>query len=278
VTIKVGHMEINYGDAHFRRTDNGLAIYNPFVGNFLMDSYSTEVAGEVYYQSNGFIGMIGITNGRLNQSVTNLDTKAGFYGKLGYDKTMDNGLRFRLTGSVYNVAGTNRTYLYGGDRAGSRYYNVLQVAGEDANDFAGRVNPGMNTDLFAFVINPFVKFNGIEFFGVIENASGRTESADAAFDGNRSWTQIGGELLYRFGADEKFYVGARYNTTSGQLPGSETDKVTVDRINFGGGWYLTKNVLVKAEYVTQNYTDYPTGSTLEGATFNGVNLEAAVAF
>src|SRR5690606_14302159 len=32
-TIKVGHMENNYGDAHFRRTDNAQAIYNPFVGN-----------------------------------------------------------------------------------------------------------------------------------------------------------------------------------------------------------------------------------------------------
>ncbi|HEV7621534.1 MAG TPA: hypothetical protein VGO09_07370, partial [Flavisolibacter sp.] len=29
-TIKVGHMEINYGDAHFRRSDAGQSLYNPF--------------------------------------------------------------------------------------------------------------------------------------------------------------------------------------------------------------------------------------------------------
>src|SRR5690606_5118951 len=40
VTIKVGHMENNYGDAHFRRTDNAQAIYNPFVGNYIMDSFT----------------------------------------------------------------------------------------------------------------------------------------------------------------------------------------------------------------------------------------------
>lgn len=34
-TIKVGHMENNYGDTHFRRSDNALAIYNPFVGTTL---------------------------------------------------------------------------------------------------------------------------------------------------------------------------------------------------------------------------------------------------
>src|SRR3954468_10029634 len=28
-TIKIGHMEVNYGDAHFRRSDGGQAIYNP---------------------------------------------------------------------------------------------------------------------------------------------------------------------------------------------------------------------------------------------------------
>lgn len=36
VTIKIGHMENNYGDAHFRRSDNAQAIYNPFVGNLIM--------------------------------------------------------------------------------------------------------------------------------------------------------------------------------------------------------------------------------------------------
>ena len=44
-------MEINYGDAHFRRSDNGNAIYNPFVGNYIMDAFTTEIGGEVVPQS-----------------------------------------------------------------------------------------------------------------------------------------------------------------------------------------------------------------------------------
>jgi len=43
VTVKVGHFEINYGDAHFRRTDNGQGMYNPFIGNYLMDAFTTEI-------------------------------------------------------------------------------------------------------------------------------------------------------------------------------------------------------------------------------------------
>lgn len=69
--VKIGHMENNYGDAHFRRTDNALAIYNSFVGNLIMDAFTTEVGAEVYYFKKGFIGMLGVTNGKLNQSVDN---------------------------------------------------------------------------------------------------------------------------------------------------------------------------------------------------------------
>ena len=77
-TLKVGHMENNYGDAHFRRTDNAQAIYNPFVGNLIMDAFTTEVGAEVYYQRNGIISMIGFSNGKLNQSVaTGSNDKTG---------------------------------------------------------------------------------------------------------------------------------------------------------------------------------------------------------
>ena len=51
VTVRVGHLEINYGDAHFRRSDNGNAIYNPFVGNYIMDAFTTEIGGEVYLKA-----------------------------------------------------------------------------------------------------------------------------------------------------------------------------------------------------------------------------------
>src|SRR5262245_17599051 len=30
-TLKAGHFEVNYGDAHFRASDNGNAMFNPFV-------------------------------------------------------------------------------------------------------------------------------------------------------------------------------------------------------------------------------------------------------
>src|SRR5690554_4264517 len=103
-TIKVGHMENNYGDAHFRRTDNAQAIYNPFVGNLIMDAFTTEVGAEVYYFNSGFLGMVGVTNGKLNQSVDKSnDTGPSFLAKLGYDNMINDDLRLRLTGSIYHT-------------------------------------------------------------------------------------------------------------------------------------------------------------------------------
>src|SRR4029079_125326 len=63
VTVRVGDMEINYGDAHFRRSDNGNALYNPFVGNYLLDAFTTQVGGEVYLKAAGIVAMGGLTAG-----------------------------------------------------------------------------------------------------------------------------------------------------------------------------------------------------------------------
>ncbi|WP_069130635.1 hypothetical protein [Rhodohalobacter halophilus] len=275
VTIKVGHMEINYGDAHFRRTDNGQAIHNPFVGNYIMDAFTTEVGGEIYYQSNGLLAMIGLTNGKLNQSTVEpapgaIATRVSLVGKLGYDSQVNEDLRVRLTGSVYHAGQSARTYLYAGDRAGSRYYNILT---ESSSEFRiPRFDPGFSNEMTAIMINPFVKFQGLEFFGVLEFASGKA----AAEPDTRNFTQYGAELLYRLGEKENFYLGGRYNLVTGDTSAGED--VDISRINVGGGWFLTKNVLAKVEYVSQKYDGFATGSVFNDAEFNGLMLEAVISF
>lgn len=266
LTIKVGMDEINYGDAHFRRSDNAMAIYNPFVGNYIMDNFTTEPYMEFTVQKNGILAVAGITNGRLNQSPTPGDDGFVVYGKLGYDNWVNDDLRVRLTGSLYNSSdkGT-RDYIYGGDRAGGRYYAVI-----DASDFSGRFNPRYAYQT-AFQINPFVQFQGFEFFGVFEVVN---NGADAG----GGFTQLGAEALYRFGMDSKFYVGGRYNKVSGEQTDA-SNTIEIDRINFGGGWFLTNNVVTKLEYVKQTYggAGYD-GSMFQGAEFSGVMLEAVIAF
>jgi hypothetical protein len=275
-TIKVGHMEINYGDTHFRRSDNSSAIYNPFVGNTIIDAFTTEVGGEVYFRNNGWLAMIGLTNGKLNQAVTNPETTSpSVVAKLGYDTQVNDDLRVRLTGSIYNTAQAKGTYLYDGDRAGSRYYLVLEneEASSSKNFTSGRYNPGFEYELTAIMINPFIKYQGLEFFGMYEIATGR--SANEIED--RTWNQYMVELLYRFGSNENFYLGGRYNNASGDELGTGND-VTIDRFNIGGGYFLTKNVLAKLEYVSQSYDGFNVGNILNEGKFDGVVFEAVISF
>ncbi|PNQ72217.1 hypothetical protein C1T31_12895 [Hanstruepera neustonica] len=297
-TVKVGHMENNYGDAHFRRTDNAQSIYNPFVGNLIMDAFTTEVGAEVYYQRNGFIGMIGFSNGKLNQDVLkDANGKTGgaaFLAKIGYDKQLTDDFRFRLTGSVYTTGYVAGNYLYTADRAGSRYYSVLSPEKyydwrtqslqntSATNTFrTGRFDPGYSNRITAVMFNPFVKYGGLEFFGTVELSQGRSDSEDNNNDGlnnkddNRSTTQLAGEVIYRFGASEDFYLGARYNTVKSEQSFGDAD---INRFQLSAGYFLTKNVLAKLEYVNQQYDGYPSNNVLYEGKFNGLMIEAAISF
>jgi hypothetical protein len=283
--VKVGMDEINYGDTHFRRTDNAKAINNPFVGNYIMDSFTTEAFGEAYGFYNNFIGMVGVSNGKLNQTpVKGTNSNApSVYAKIGYDKQISADLRIRLTGSFIQTNGLSTGgNLYSADRAGGRYYYTLLTQNDlmGTNNYAtGRFNPGFKK-VQAFQVNPFIKYQGLEFFGVYEHVSGNKASGltERATDGE--YTQLGAELLYRLGGNEQFYLGGRYNSVSGKDDEASSER-KIDRFNIGGGWFMTKNVVAKVEYVSQKYNDdavWGANSALQGGQFNGVMFEASIGF
>jgi hypothetical protein len=287
VTIKIGDLEVDYGDQHFRRTDGGNVIFNPFVENYILDEFATEVGAEVYYHcASGLFAMGGITVGELNPTVvaaTKKDSATGqlntydpaFHAKVGYDAQVNSDLRIRLTGSVYGMQSGPSNTLFGGDRSGSHYYFVMEnaTAASDAQGFSGRFNPGFSEEVRTFMFNPFVKYDGWEFFGTVEYANGRT----IVEKNMRTVTQYAGDLLYRFPADENFWVGIRYNTVQAELPNNPTD-VTINRIVGSVGWFLTKNLLLKIEYVDQEYKDFPKADIRSSGKFNGWMAEAAVGF
>lgn len=290
-TIRVGLDEFNYGDNHFRRSDNAQALYNPFVENFIMDAYSTEAFGEVTVQNKGFLVVLGITNGKLNQNVVKTatsDNKASFFGKVGFDKQISDDFRARLTASWYRNHGTTTgTYLYGGDRAGSRYYKVLQTV-PDANNvvtstnFDGRYNARF-TKITSIMVNPFLKYKGLEFYGVYEIADGAEDIMQGGVKVAEAgkFTQVAGELIYRFGAEDRFYVGTRYNTVSGKTRDNQAENQEISRFNVAAGWFLTKNILTKVEYVDQQYKGNAwTGpnARFAGAQFEGIVVEAVIGF
>ena len=245
-TIKIGHMEINYGDAHFRRSDNGNSIYNPFIENYIMDGFATEIGAEIDVQHNGFIGVFGITNGEIKGDVAKAAPIEGasdgkhhpaFLGKLGFDKQLSETVRLRITGSGYYTAGSISNTLYGGDRGGSHYFSVIENAISTSTAFSGRYNPGFTDKIGSLMGNVFLKAGGFEWFTTLETSKGRSRTETS----ERKANQFATDALYRFGSNENFWLGARYNTVKAEVTGADDQKL--DRFAISGGWYVTKNIM-----------------------------------
>lgn len=322
-TIKIGHMEINYGDAHFRRSDGGHTFYNPFMESYILDAYTTEIGGEVYLKKNGLFGMLGVTSGMIKGNIDSATTTAvdnndkrspSIYLKGGFDRQITDEVRVRVSASYYHnssSAGSGLT-LYGGDRTGSNYQNVMELwktavynpekssetnkvydattQASTATAFSGRLNPGFSKKVDAVMLNGFLKVKGFEFFGTYENAQGRTKSEAK----ERTASQFAIDGVYRFGKSENLFIGARYNEATARLANTSSyiysGDVKVDRTSFAAGWFITRNVMLKGEYVIQNYNNFektfkPDGSApltgldyRSGGQFKGYVIEAAVAF
>jgi hypothetical protein len=169
-----------------------------------------------------------------------------------------------------------------------------------ANAFSGRVNPGFKDNVTAFVINPFIKFKGIEIFGTYEIAKGNSQVENGEIQSSdplqpaltklsqRKFTQYAIDALYRF-ANDRMYVGAKYNVVDGTLAlGQLTtqpnitqgvyDNVKVDRTALAAGWFITQNILMKAEYVTQRYKDFPSNDIRSNGKFQGWVVEGIIGF
>ena len=241
-----------------------------------MDAFTTEIGAEGYLKIGSGIAMAAVTGGEIRGTVLTPGQRGPAYiGKLGFDHQVNSDLRVRLTGSVYKTKKALNNTLYGGDRAGSRYFWVMEntAATESGNFTSGLINPGFRNRVTALQVNPFLKFRGAELFGVIERSKGRanTEAAD------RTWNQFAVDAVYRFMADEKLFVGARYNRVEGALAGIIGD-VGADRYQVAAGWFILPGLMMKGEYVSQKYVGYPSANVRNGGRFNGMMLEAIVAF
>ena len=275
LTVKVGHFEVDYGDAHYRRTDNGNAIHNPFVGNLILDAFTTQIGAHVYARKDGLLAMAGLTGGEIKGEIRYPERRGPAYlAKLGFDRHLTDELRVRLTGSFFRQPKAISNTLYGGDRAGSRYYFVMEntAATTTAQAWSGSINPGFSSDVSAVMVNPYVQAGRFGLFGTFERAEGRAASEPE----DRVWRQYAGDGVIRFAGDDA-YVAARLALAEGELTGIEGE-VRVERTQLAAGWFVTPNVLFKGELVWQSYDGFPTTDIRSGGAFDGLVVEGVVAF
>jgi len=163
--------------------------------------------------------------------------------------------------------------------------------------------------------NLFIKFTPIEglsleSFSTIEKANGR----NAIETTQRNASQQATDLVIRFGKHENFFAGVRYNNVNADVaavytpavaavtgvpftlnpstglitgtkavtaaPASTTPgySIGINRLAVSAGWFVTKNILAKVEYVKQKYSGFPVNTIYDAAEFHGLSAEAVIAF
>jgi len=231
--------------------------------------------------------MIGITNGELNPTVissSTIDTATGklnryapaFHGKLGFDKQFNKDFRFRLTSSFYVDKSSAGNTLFFGDRTGSRYFFVMEntTATSTGNAWSGRYNPLFSEQVTTFMINPFIKYKGLELLGTYESTKGRMITEVDM----RTAKQYAIDLIYRFPrGKENLWIGGRCNSVKTSLPLFQGD-ITINRTAGSIGWFVTKNMMLKAEYVNQLYRNFKSTDIRSGGKFDGCMFEASIGF
>ncbi len=235
------------------------------------------------------------------------------FGKVAYDNNFGD-LRFRLSASVYNNSNSQRNTMFAGDRTGSQYFGVMEPAKINGlpisigtspsnpatqagpNFTSGRIDPGVANRVTAISVSPFVKFHGLEVFASYDIVNGggygdtlRDERGNLSWD-KRSASQLMVEGAYRFLPNEQMYVAARYTKATAELSGlkyssADTGKtagaqaeVNIDRLAFAAGWFPTKNLLLKVEYMIQNYKDFPFNDYRFEGKIDGFMVQAVIGF
>jgi hypothetical protein len=272
VTLKVGQYDVNYGDAHFRQSDNADGWNNPFIENLILDAHTEEPGGEADVRLGPILAVGGITTGVNHGEVTNPGKRGySWLAKLGWDKRYGDSLRVRLTGSTYQNDRDAGSTLYTGDRAGSAFWGVVDNAAQ--NDFRnGRVDPGFSRVVHAYQVDPFVQYRNWSAFGVFEHAKGRSSSETET----RTVKQYDAELEYDL-AGGRAYLAGRYDRVNGELtaPGANEK---VQRGAVAVGWHMVDHVLLKGEYVKQTYGGFPAQDIDSGGEFDGIVIQGLVSF
>jgi hypothetical protein len=289
VDLKAGHMELNFGDQHFFRSDVAQVGNNPLFGNYIVDANTIGVGAELYGDLGPLTAMIGYNSGSTTGDFTD-GRRNAWLGKLAYGE-LDGPVR--LSGSVYRVnqsrngtgfpAGGSSSNMFAGNFSGSRYQAVWE-----GSPTAGQLTLGAGQDVTAYQFDARVKplpaltLSGL--FGVFEDAD---LNGNASGSPTSEWTYYGATAQYYLA--DPFFVAARYNAASAStLQDNDSDGI-VQRFQVGFGLEIVPDQLVfKTEYVNQWANDFAPGQKVLGRNpgvdlatepkFYGVVAEVAVSF
>lgn len=287
IDIKAGNFFANFGEHQFTRTINADGHRNPLIGNPVVAPLGSEPGMEIYHNGNGYGLMVGGGIGAPEQDFQ--EARNYSYRAKAWLDLIDN---VYLSGSFYTVnhdAGVNRgTNLFRRERHGSSYGAVWNLNNDNSGsgEGPGQVRPGVGRELTALEFNAiFTLFEGNKisaYFGMAEDVGPNPNNFGES--GDEKWSYYSVEVQHYL--NDNFYLAGRYSNINYSEFLSSDNKGDVYRIQAGFGSFITKNILLKAEYVYQAASGFNEGTTGVANSvdvgidpkFSGVVLEIGVSF
>ncbi|HEY8182122.1 MAG TPA: hypothetical protein VII32_07760 [Thermoanaerobaculia bacterium] len=279
VDLKAGAFLVDFGDQQDWRSNNALVQKNPLIGNFVIDPNFVSVGMQAMSKPGRFGWVAAVSNG------TNTEDFNSGRGNAVNGKLFAYPIKpLRLSGSFYRVnhdqSSTSRATLFSGNRSGDRYGAVM-----GGGQAPGDVLPNTGKDLMAFqgdatfdsATNPIKLY---AHYGVTRD---NDVNGPAAGTPEERWSYYAGQVMYK--VSPTLYGAARYSAANAKMISGVSSDGKVNRLQIGGGLWLTKNLLAKVEYVDQKYKGFSSGVVLNNGiaawrnpSFKGFVSEVSFAF
>ena len=285
IDVKAGHFEVDFGNQHWVRSDEGEVQKNPLVGNYLVDPQLVEGGAEVIGHHDWLHWVIGVGNGVTSEKFNNHRD----YSKHAKVLIEPRSKKYNAAFSVYSVDQSEAPgvsgNLFSGMRSGSRYAGLNPDSGSSDPDFA-QLKLGKGQDVFAWQTDAGInvgRFWLSGLFGFIEDTD--TDGPTTTAEPEDQWTYWGVEG--KVDVSENAYFAARYSAADADRIESITSKANGSRIQAGFGYHLYDGILFKIEYMNQQMDDFPTSAVTTNNNYNdyandveieGVVMEISVAF
>ncbi len=277
INVKACAFDIDFGDQNYHRSNNAYVERNPLIGNYLVDPNTEEIGAEVYSVKGPVYWLVGAGSGTTTEHF-DYGSLPDVHGKLWGYPLKD----VRLSFSAYydNLAGASRgtevSHLYSAERSGGVYAAVF-----GGGDNPGQITPLDGLDMQAYQMDitwnhwPWEMYSFVGWTG------------DSAY--RERWLYGSAEAVYHINA--ALYLAGRFSYAvagavhpTGAASGVDSSG-WVDRFQVGGGYWLTKDLLAKLEYVYQQYNNFdPNTGVVDGVEayhnprFSGVVMEVSFGF
>lgn len=281
VDFKAGAFLVAFGDQETHRSNNAIVQQNPLIGNFVIDPNFVSVGVQLQSKPARYGWLVAATNGTNTE-----DFQTGRGNALNAKIYAYPIKALRTSFSFYTVnhgetpaANGSRATLFSGNRSGERYGAVL-----GGGQAPGGVLPQAGKDVRAGQFDvTFDSASPIKLYGHIGQTMDKDTNGSAPGAPEERWRYYAADVVYRF--TPAVYAAARYSAADALKIANVNSNGKVDRIQLGGGLWLTKNLLAKVEYVTQQYRGFVPGNMVNNGiqawrnpSFKGVVSEVSFAF